>query len=106
MSQFASEKRAPGICDKCGLRARLKRLRSEVILGKRVNNRVCQSCWDKDHPQNWLGTIRIVERTGLKNPRTDRPELADVRSLPGWNPVGNEAVRIRALVGRAHAHTE
>ncbi len=102
MSTFASEKRAPGICDRCGERKPLKRLKSEIVLGKRVQNRVCDSCRDPDHPQNWLGRTRIVERQGLKNPRPDSSELQSVRSLPGWNPVGNEAVRIRAMVGQAH----
>lgn len=103
MSSFASEKRAPGICDRCGLRYPLRRMKSESIAGAKVSNRVCRTCWDMDHPQNFLGRVRIVERQGLKDPRPDTGELAQVRSRPGWNPVGNEAVRMRVLVGQAHA---
>lgn len=103
MSTFASEKRAPGICDRCGHRYPLRRMRSEVIQGKKVNNRVCPRCHDEDHPQNWLGRVKVVEREGLRDPRSPgADEVAGSRSRPGWNPVGNEAVRMKMFVGQVY----
>jgi len=99
MSTFASEKRAPGICDRCGRRQPLKRLTDEYIAGKRRNVRVCSECWDVDHPQNWQGKVKVIEREGLRDPRSDGDELAAVRSMPAWNPVGNPATLMRAKVG-------
>lgn len=89
---FASEKRALGLCDKCGFQYKLKRLKTETVMGRPQGNRVCPSCWDKEHPQNFLGRVRVVDAIGLKNPRSDSIERDASRSLPGWNPVGNQAV--------------
>lgn len=102
MSTFASEKRAPGICDRCGRRAPLRTMRSETIQGKRVNNRVCRGCWDPENQQDILDRVRPVERTGLKNPRTDMVEQDRVRSMPGWDPIGNDAILMVARLGQAH----
>lgn len=100
---YASGKRAPGICDRCGFRYRLNRLKTEVVRGVRKNNRVCPSCWDADHPINWEGSVIVLERSGLRDPRPDTGELAQVRSLPGWNPVGNAAITMRAEIGSVQA---
>lgn len=96
---YASEKRAPGICDRCGFRYPLKTLKAESVAGRLKKNRVCPSCFDVDHPQNFIGRVRVFDPQGLQAPRPD-PSLDQIRSLPGWNPVGNGAIRISAQVGQ------
>lgn len=100
---YTSEKRAPGICDRCGFRYRLKRLSGETVRGVPQGNRVCPSCYDEDHPLNWEGSVRIVEAMGLRDPRSDSAELDAVRSLPGWNPVGNPGITMRMGIGSVRA---
>ncbi len=99
MSKFVSEKRAPGICDRCGLKWKLKKLKGEFVRGAPRNNRVCPICYDPDHPLNWEGSMNFTEASGLRNPRPDSAELQAVRSMPAWNPVGNPATTMRAKVG-------
>lgn len=80
-SQFASEKKAWGVCDRCGQQFHLKTLKSESIRGRLLRNRVCMSCWDSDHPQNWQGTQDMSDPQALRNPRPD-PALAASRDIP------------------------
>ena len=80
-SKFASEKRAWGACDRCGQRFKLATLRPEAIRGRSLRNRVCGSCWDMDHPQNWQGTQDMSDPQALRNPRPD-PSLAQSRAIP------------------------
>lgn len=79
--QFASEKRAVGFCDRCGQRFKLKTLKSESVRGKSLRNRVCPSCWDPDHPQNWQGTQDLSDPQALRNPRPDNALQAS-RNIP------------------------
>jgi hypothetical protein len=80
-NQFASEKRAVGICDRCGQRFKLATLKSESVRGKKLSNRVCSVCWDEDHPQNWQGARPVVDAQALRNPRPDNA-LAQSRDIP------------------------
>ena len=69
MSQFASDKTAIGLCDRCGITYPLKELKYLTIRLKRTNWRVCPSCFEPDHPQFKLGTFKIFDPQALKNPR-------------------------------------
>lgn len=102
MTAFSSERRALGTCDRCGFDFPLRTLKQESIMGRLQGMRVCRSCWDVDHPQNFLGKVKVFDPQGLKNPRPDL-SLDQIRSLPGWNPVGNPAIQITAFVGKAFA---
>lgn len=75
---YASEKRAIGECDRCGLTYPLKELKFLTIRMKRTKLRVCPSCWDPDHPQYKLGTFKISDPQALENPR---PANNDDRTL-------------------------
>lgn len=66
---FASEKRAIGDCDFCGLTYPLKKLKFVTIRMKVTNLRACPDCWSKDHPQHKQGTFKIFDPQALKNPR-------------------------------------
>lgn len=68
---FASGKYAHGFCERCGQRARLFDLKSETVRGKAKSNRVCPSCFDPDHPQNFLGTTPVNDPQALRRPATD-----------------------------------
>lgn len=86
---FVSEKRAAGICDRCGLRFKLKDLKFETVKQRRTSLRTCPSCFDPDHPQLMLGTFPINDPQALRNPRSDSSELPSERDLQwGWAPVG------------------
>lgn len=80
-AKFASEKQAVGFCDRCSQRFKLKLLKPETVRGRTLRNRVCPSCWDADHPQNWQGTQDMSDPQALQNPRTDS-SLAQSRDIP------------------------
>ena len=79
--QFAAGKIAVGFCDRCGQRFKLSLLKPETVRGKLLGNRVCPSCWDPDHPQNWQGTQDMSDPQALRNPRPDTALQAS-RNIP------------------------
>ncbi len=66
---YASEKRAVGDCDRCGITWPLKKLKFLTIRMKKTNLRVCPDCWEKDHPQYKQGTFKVFDPQALQNPR-------------------------------------
>jgi hypothetical protein len=94
-TRFASEKRAIALCDRCGFRYPLKKLRTYVILGNVVNQRVCPTCWEPDNIRNWVGIIggrkAADDPQALRNPRPDT-NLNESRGLFAWNPVAIQQV--------------
>ena len=93
--RFASEKKAFGFCDRCSFRYPLKKLRTYVVFGKIINQRVCPSGWEEDHPQNWVGVIGAQkvanDPQALRNPRPDT-NLNASRGLFGWNPLLGQSI--------------
>lgn len=81
MTAFARGKHAPGICDRCGLQFKLRKLRTESVRGKPTKALVCGDCWDEDHPQNFVGSVPVRDPQALRNPRPD-PALAASRRIP------------------------
>ena len=97
-TKFAGEKIAHAFCDRCSFRYPLKKLRTYVIIGKRINMRVCPECMDKvggDHPQNWVGIIGAQkvanDPQALRNPRPDT-NLNASRGLFAFNPVATQNI--------------
>jgi len=80
-SAFAQGKKAFGYCDRCGQRQPLAKLKAETIAGRRLSNRVCPSCFDPDHPQNWQGRYPVYDPQALRDPRPD-PALEASREIP------------------------
>lgn len=78
--KFASGKHAHGFCDRCGFRVRLSEMKTETVVGKGVNNRVCRSCFDPDHPQNFIGSVSKDDPQALHDARPD-PALDASRTL-------------------------
>ena len=83
--EFARGKNAFGFCDRCNFRAKLKALRGETVAGVPNNLRVCNKCWDADHPQNWQGRYPVDDPQALRDPRPD-PSLAESRDIPPGPP--------------------
>lgn len=95
---YSRGKYAFGHCDKTGFRYPLKDLVWEYKDGKRTGMRVGKDVVDPDHPQNFLGRVRVVDPQSLLNPRPDT-SLLDSRAFFGWNPVGNPLVHMVGSVG-------
>lgn len=85
-SSYSAGKKALGICDRCGFRCQLKRMRSEIVDSRPKNNLVCPDCYDGDHPQWKAGRRLLSDPQSLRNPRPDTA-LKDSRSMGGFNPV-------------------
>lgn len=82
---YARGTRALGECDRCGFTNKLRDLRKLTVAGMLVNLKVCDSCWEEDHPQ--LKTRIVTDNEALLEPRPDkRPsDLTNIRW--GWKPV-------------------
>jgi hypothetical protein len=80
-SKFARGAKAWGMCDACGFRYLLAKLKTETVAGRSNNLLVCPECWDKDHPQNWQGRYPVYDPQALRNPRPDTA-LEASREIP------------------------
>ena len=69
---LARGKYAFGFCDKTGFRYKLSDLVFEFRNGVKTGLRVGNDVADPDHPQNFLGRIRINDPQSLSNARPDR----------------------------------
>ena len=86
---FASGKRSIAYCDRCGFQTDYKELRPLTINTRLTNIRVCDSCYDPDHPQYRIGRVKIYDPQALRNARPDQ-NVAESREYGwGWNPVLN-----------------
>ena len=87
MSKYAKGKFAFGFCDRTGFRYRLKDLKDEYNAGVRTGLKVGKDVFDKDHPQNSLGSFPIHDPQALQNSRPTGGESG--RSVFSFNPVGD-----------------
>ena len=99
-NRFASGKNAIAICDRCGFRFKLTKLRQEIVKTKTYNTLVCPECFDPDQPQLQLGMYPVDDPQALRNPRRDttyvtagvnasgNPTGGSRDTQWGWNPVG------------------
>lgn len=104
MPTYSSGKHAFGYCDKTGFRYPLKDLVWEYINGTKTGMRVGRDVADPDHPQNFLGRLKIVDPQSLRDPRPDT-SLIESRGLFGWNPVGNPLTNMVGSVGTVTVST-
>jgi hypothetical protein len=98
MAPYARGSRALGICDRTGFRYPLKDLVWEFQNGKRTGLRVGKDIADPDHPQNFLGRLRVVDPRALRDPRPQQ-DVVETRGLFGWNPVGHPETKLTGAVG-------
>jgi len=95
----ASNRYAFGFCDRTGFRYPLNDLVDEYKNGVKTGLRVGRDVADDDHPQNFLGRVRIFDPQNLTNARPDTA-LEASRQLFGFDPVWNPAQFMTASVGR------
>lgn len=74
-----------GLCDRTGFRYKLEDLVFEVSNGIKTGLRVGKDVVDIDHPQNFLGRVRVDDPQSLADARPDRTEPESI-SLLGNNP--------------------
>lgn len=79
MSQYAVGKRALGICDRCGFTYKLHDLQYLVVNRQSTGLKVCDDCWEPDHPQNEHGRYPIRDVQALRDPRPDSGDRANSR---------------------------
>jgi hypothetical protein len=99
---YAKGKRAWGVCDRTGMRYKLSDLVPEFRNGQRTGLRVGRDVVDPDHPQNFLGRVRVKDPQSLRDPRPEQ-NLAQGRGFFGWSPVGHPQVFLTGVVGVATA---
>jgi hypothetical protein len=112
-SKFSSGKHSIAECDRCGQRYKLKELRTQTLKTKPYKVKVCNECWDPDHPQLQLGLYPVNDPQAVREPRPDVsyyssgntglytsptasnntssagfPEAGSRQIQWGWNPVG------------------
>jgi hypothetical protein len=78
MSEFASGRHANAVCDICSVRTEYNDLKQVIRAGVPTNLYACTYCWDKDHPQLFLGRKPIKDPQTLRRARPD-PSLAESR---------------------------
>ena len=93
---YSSGKNAFGICDRTGLRYPLHELVWEIKRGIRTGSRIGRDVVDPDHPQNFIGRVKINDPQSLRN---GRPDSNTGAGLWGWAPVGNPAQYMVCSVG-------
>lgn len=98
MAQYAKGSRALGICDRTGFQYKLSDLVYETQNGRRTGLRVGKDVADADHPQNFLGRLKVVDPRALRDPRPDSDRV-QINGLFGWNPVGHPLVHLTGAVG-------
>lgn len=103
-NRFASGKIAIAMCDRCGFRYKLRKLKIEIIKTKQYQLLVCNECWDPDHPQLQLGMYPVDDPQALRNPRRDSTYITagvnangnltgGSRDIQwGWAPVGGASL--------------
>jgi hypothetical protein len=109
-NKFAAGYKSIAECDRCGFRYKLSQLRKLVIRGDIVDIKVCNQCWDPDHPQLKLGMYPVDDPQAVREPRPDLTtndlNIGSRDIQWGWNPVGfgnggdNNGLAINRLVAQ------
>tara|TARA_B100000085_G_scaffold273000_1_gene288039 strand:+ start:361 stop:1023 length:663 start_codon:yes stop_codon:yes gene_type:complete len=92
---YARGSKAYGYCDRTGFRYPLKDLIPEVQNGVRTGLLIGKDVVDSDHPQNFVGRLRVTDPQSLKDPRPDN----SLDSAFGYNPVGGLFTDIAGSIG-------
>lgn len=91
-NRFTVGAKAIAECDRCGVRVKLKDLKKLVIKTKQVSIKVCNQCWDPDHPQLQLGMYPVADPQAVRDPRPDFAGYVENRDIQwGWNPIGGSS---------------
>lgn len=82
---YTKAKYAYGYCDKTGFRYPLRDLVVEIKDGIPTGFKVGKDVVDPDHPQNFLGRLRISDPQALKDPRPERISDSYTFKYPSLN---------------------
>lgn len=109
-NRFSAGYKSIAECDRCGFRFKLKQLRKLVVRSNIINVKVCDQCWDPDHPQLKLGMYPVDDPQAVREPRpdltTNQLNIGSRDIQWGWNPVGfgnggdNDGLAINRLVAQ------
>ena len=83
--KFATGKYANAMCDICAIRCKYTELKPTFVRGRKTGLLACPTCWDPDHPQNFLDTFVTTDPMALRNPRPDTGAAASRRLFPPLN---------------------
>ena len=83
--KFATGRYANAICDICGIRAKLLSLRETTVRGNATGLLACETCFDPDHPQNFLDRYVVADAQALRRPRPDTGLQASRVMYPSGN---------------------
>ena len=89
-AKFASGKYAWGMCDVCGCREKLLDLRGTTIRGHATGILACPTCWDLDHPQNFLDRYVTSDPQALRQARPDTGLAASRTLYPPGNWINGQ----------------
>tara|TARA_Y100000114_G_C11754978_1_gene326370 strand:- start:790 stop:1089 length:300 start_codon:yes stop_codon:yes gene_type:complete len=92
---YSRGSKAFGYCDRTGFRYPLKELVPEFQNGVRTGLLVGKDVRDGDHPQNFVGRLKVTDPQSLKDPRPDNSN----DSAFGHNPVGGLFTDLSISVG-------
>lgn len=87
-NRYASGKYALAICDKCSFEFPLKKLRTQTVKTHPYKIKVCNECWDADHPQLKVGMYPANDPQAIRDPRPDTSYPQSRAIQWGWAPVG------------------
>ena len=94
MMTSARGKYAFGFCDRTGFRYSLDQLVAEYLNGVKTGLKVGFDVVDPDHPQNFLGRVRVDDPQSLREPRPEsKIEGVDIR-FPTFNLETVESIPI------------
>ena len=87
-NKFASGKYAWAMCDICAIRCRYRDLRPTTKMGRLTGLLACPTCWDPDHPQNFLPYAVTTDAQALEHARPDTGLAASrvLRPNANWPP--------------------
>src|SRR5262249_2202891 len=91
-AKFATGKYAYGICDICGVSCYYTELRGTTVRGRPTGLLSCPTCWDPDHPQNFLPEAITIDAEALRNSRPE--DYGPSRLLPCVVPSGSLVARL------------
>jgi len=89
-NKFATGKYAWGMCDICGIRFKLLGLKGTTVRGKKTGLLSCPTCWDPDHPQNFLDRYVCSDPQALRNARPDTGLSASRTMYPPGNWINGQ----------------
>lgn len=92
-NQFSSGKFAISQCDRCGFRYKLSALRKEIIKTKKYDLKVCNQCWDPDHPQLQLGMYPVEDPQAVREPRPDTTYYSAGLTVDGYPSDGSRQIQ-------------